>query len=78
MGRFNVLKSQRETAAPASAAGSSKATRRGNPAYRQFSAYIPVDLYRQLKVTLAAGDMDLSEAVERAVSEWLAKQGSKT
>jgi len=46
-------------------------SRRGNPAYRQFSAYIPVNLYRQLKVHLAESDMDLSEAVEQAVTTWL-------
>jgi hypothetical protein len=45
--------------------------RRGNPAYRQFSAYIPVELYRTLKVRLAESDMDLSEAVEQAIARWL-------
>ncbi len=72
MSRYDVL-SKRSTPAtddekkPVSA-------RRGNPAFRQFSAYIPADLYRKVKVQLAERDLDLSVAVEQALAEWVSKE----
>jgi hypothetical protein len=47
--------------------------RRGNPDYRQFSAYVPHDLYRSLKMRLAEQELELSEAVEDAIRDWLGK-----
>ena len=72
MSRYDVL--AKRNAPPASelvGAGKTAAARRGNPDYRQFSAYIPTDLYRKLKVRLAERDLDLSLAVEQALAEWL-------
>ena len=74
MSRYDIL-AKRSAPTPESV-GTAKTTaaRRGNPAYRQFSAYIPLDLYRLLKVRLAERDLDLSEAVEHAVSDWVQKE----
>ena len=47
------------------------ATRRGNPAYRQFSAYVPDDLYRRFKSKLALENRDLSEVMEQLIVGWL-------
>jgi hypothetical protein len=58
-------------------AGKTTGSRRGNPEYRQFSAYIPADLYRRLKVRLAERDLDLSVAVEEALAEWVQGKASK-
>ena len=49
----------------------SRATRRGNPAYRQFSAYVPDDLYRRFKSKLALENRDLSEVMEELIVGWL-------
>lgn len=71
MSRFDALKRSAPKAAedtPASAI-----SRRGNPDYRQFSAYLPADLYRTFKVRLAERDLELSEAVEQAITDWLRK-----
>ena len=46
-------------------------TRRGNPAYRQFSAYVPDDLYRRFKSKLALENRDLSEVMEELIVGWL-------
>jgi hypothetical protein len=71
MSRYDVLAKRTSPVTENPTAGKLASSRRGNPAYRQFSAYIPVDLYRKLKVRLAESDMDLSEAVEQAVTTWL-------
>ena len=55
-------------------AGKAAGSRRGNPSFRQFSAYIPVELYRKLKVRLAERDLDLSLAVEQAIADWIEKE----
>lgn len=47
------------------------ATRRGNPAYRQFSAYVPDPLYRKFKSKLALDNRDLSEVMEELISTWV-------
>jgi len=74
MSRYDIL-AKRGTPSPESAgAGKTTAARRGNPAFRQFSAYIPFELYRMLKVRLAERDLDLSQAVEQAVSDWVEKE----
>jgi hypothetical protein len=73
MSRYDIL-AKRSVPGPESAGvGKITAARRGNPAFRQFSAYIPVELYRLLKVRLAERDLDLSQAVEQAVSDWVEK-----
>lgn len=72
MSRYDIL--AKRSANPESAGtGKITAARRGNPAFRQFSAYIPIELYRLLKVRLAERDLDLSQAVEQAVSDWVEK-----
>ncbi len=45
--------------------------RRGNPAYRQFSAYIPDQLYRRFKAKLATEDRDQSDVLEELISSWV-------
>lgn len=76
MSRYDVL-AKRSTPRPEPGGiGKAPAARRGNPAFRQFSAYLPIELYRQLKVRLAERDLDLSEAVEQAVSDWVQKEKS--
>jgi Ribbon-helix-helix protein, copG family len=74
MSRYDILSTR--SAAQEKAQGTEKAavTRRGNPDYRQFSAYVPLDLYRALKVRLAEREFDLSEAVEEAIRNWLAQE----
>jgi hypothetical protein len=47
--------------------------KRGSPEYRQFSAYLRADLYRQLKIRVAEREIDLSDAINEAVQHWLAK-----
>jgi len=73
MSRYGVLTNRTPQASEITEAGkpSPALARRSNPAYRQFSAYVPVELYRTLKVRLAESDMDLSEAVEQAIARWL-------
>jgi hypothetical protein len=77
MGRYDVLTKRSTPVTSSGEFAEAKAealARRGNPAYRQFSAYIPVDLYRRLKVQLAERDLDLSEGVEEALADWVQKQ----
>jgi hypothetical protein len=70
MSRYDVL-ATRTSPAPQATVATQATARRGNPAYRQFSAYIPADLYRTLKIRLAESELDLSEAVEQALTDWL-------
>ena len=74
MSRYDVL-AKRISPQPAEPApgNSSASSRRSNPSYRQFSAYIPADLYKRLKMRLAEEEMELSVAVEEAIAEWLMK-----
>jgi len=76
MSRYDVL-AQRVSHQPVEpgATNFSAAARRGNPSYRQFSAYIPADLYKRLKMRLAEQELELSVAVENAIADWLAKDG---
>ena len=76
MSRYDVLSKRTAPPAPPENAEPVKVSgsRRGNPAYRQFSAYIPNDLYRHLKVRLAELDIDLSQAIEYAVTDWLQRE----
>jgi len=75
MSRYDVLAKRSAPASQSGAAGKITA-RRGNPAFRQFSAYIPGELYRLLKVRLAERDLDLSQAVEQALSDWVVKENA--
>jgi hypothetical protein len=75
MGRFQALKDVKTTAPAAEQTPAAKsASKRGNPEYQQFSAYLPIGLYRRLKGHLASNGVELSDAVEDAVSAWLNKQ----
>jgi hypothetical protein len=74
MSRYDVLAKRTSPAPEVAGAGKTTASRRGNPDYRQFSAYIPTDLYRKLKVRLAERDLDLSLAVEQALAEWIKRE----
>jgi hypothetical protein len=77
MSRYDVLaKRSAPASAATSGAGKASGARRGNPGYRQFSAYIPAELYRKVKVQLAERDLDLSEAVEHALTEWVRREGT--
>lgn len=73
MSRYDVL-AKRSTVAVSAPGEKSSGARRGNPAFRQFSAYIPADLYRKVKVQLAERELDLSEAVEQALIDWVQKE----
>ena len=74
MSRYDVLAKRISAPVEAeeTAVSFSAAARRGNPSYRQFSAYIPADLYKRLKMRLAEQDLELSVAVEQAIAAWLA------
>jgi len=74
MSRYDVLAKRTSPTPQVVGAGKPAVSRRGNPAYRQFSAYLPADLYRSLKVRLAESDIDLSQAVELALTDWLQRQ----
>jgi hypothetical protein len=73
MSRYDVLAKRTSPTVESVATGKSTSARRGNPAYRQFSAYIPADLYRKVKVQLAEREIDLSQAVEQALTEWVGR-----
>lgn len=74
MSRYDVLAKRTTPTPEIVGAGKTLGSRRGNPSYRQFSAYIPLELYRKLKMRLAENDTDLSQAVEQAISEWIHKE----
>jgi hypothetical protein len=63
--KFGVL-AQRGGAGTAPAKEARSANRRDNPAYCQFSAYLPKTQYRDVKIYLASTGQTLSEAVEQA------------
>lgn len=73
MSRYDVLTKRTRPKLETAEAPNLNTPRRGNPAYRQFSAYIPADLYRKVKIHLAERDMDLSEAVQQALTDWIQK-----
>jgi hypothetical protein len=74
MSRYDVLAKRTGPVVETVGEGKATASRRGNPSFRQFSAYIPGELYRRLKVRLAESELDLSQAVEQAITEWIEKQ----
>jgi hypothetical protein len=78
MSRYDVLAKRATPALEVSGPGKTTVSRRGNPDYRQFSAYIPANLYRRLKVHLAERDLDLSLAVEQALPEWVQRETAAT
>jgi hypothetical protein len=76
MSRYDVLAKRpavKTAETPAVVRPAGAVSRRGNPEYRQFSAFIPLDLYRRLKVRMAEKDLDLGQALEQAISDWLQK-----
>lgn len=66
--KFDVLK-KRSLAAEEPG----KVAKRGNPDYKQFAAYLPVDLHKQLQIRLAERGIELSQAAEEAITAWLGK-----
>jgi hypothetical protein len=76
MSRYDVLDKRPAADDKTQSIEKASLARRGNPDYRQFSAYVPLDLYRTLKVRLAERELDLSKAVEEAITDWLAKGSS--
>ncbi len=84
MSRFDALKKAKQSAeshiatAPASVnvSGIVHLKRRGNDQYKQFSAYVPLPMYRRLKGHLGATGIELSEAVEQALADWIEKHGA--
>jgi hypothetical protein len=73
MSRYDVLAKRPTVGQGEVKMGAQKPSRRRNPDYRQFSAYVPLDLYRSLKMRLAEQELELSEAVEDAIRDWLGK-----
>jgi hypothetical protein len=51
--------------------------RRKSPDFKQVSGHIPVPIYRKFKSTCAERDISQSEALEKAISIWIA-QGDVT
>lgn len=45
--------------------------RRKSELYRQVSAYIPKELYKQFKSALVLREVPLNEALEAAITKWL-------
>jgi hypothetical protein len=83
MSRFDALKKAKRSAetevsalAIPNTSGVGPLKRRGNEQYKQFSAYVPLPMYRKLKGHLGATGIELSEAVEQALADWIEKQGA--
>ena len=76
MGRFGALKEQKQSlsAAPEALQTSRmpvSRSKRDNPAYAQFSAYIPKEKYLAFKSYAVGHDIEVSEAVEQAIDDWM-------
>ncbi len=50
------------------------AGKRGDPDYRQVSAYVRKDTHRKVKMALLEEDLEFSELVEDLLRDWLAKR----
>jgi hypothetical protein len=50
------------------------AGKRGDPDYRQVSAYVRKDTHRKVKMGLLEEDREFSELVEDLLRDWLAKR----
>jgi hypothetical protein len=50
------------------------AGKRGDPDYRQVSAYVRKDTHRKVKMALLEEDREFSELVEDLLWDWLAKR----
>jgi hypothetical protein len=48
--------------------------KRGDPDYRQVSAYVRKDTHQKVKMALLEEDRDFSELVEDLLRDWLAKR----
>jgi hypothetical protein len=82
MGRFGALKEQKQSAtAPPETSPVSRVTisrsKRDNPAYAQFSAYIPKEKYLAFKSYAVGHDIEVSEAVEQAIDDWMRNRAGK-
>jgi hypothetical protein len=74
MSRYDVLAKRQAPLVSDQPDKPAAASRRSNPQYKQFSAYIPIDLYRKLKMRLVEKDLDLGEALEIAITDWLQEE----
>ena len=82
MGRFGALKEQKDatrgtTIDPVRIPTSVRKSKRDNPAYAQFSAYIPKDKYLAFKSYAVGHDIEVSEAVEEAIDHWMRARAGK-
>ena len=50
------------------------AGKRGDPHYRQVSAYVRKDTHQKVKMALLEEDREFSELVENLLRDWLAKR----
>jgi hypothetical protein len=50
------------------------AGKRGDPDYRQVSAYVRKDTHQKVKMALLKEDLEFSELVEDLLRDWLAKR----
>jgi hypothetical protein len=82
MGRFGALKEQKQSAAaaveplPVSRTPISR-SKRDNPVYAQFSAYIPKEKYLAFKSYAVGHDIEVSEAIEQAIDDWMRSRAGK-
>ena len=85
MGRFGALKEQKQSprggCRPLPPVQRShmpiSKSKRDNPAYAQFSAYIPKDKYLAFKSYAVGHDIEVSEAVEQAIDDWMRSRAGK-
>lgn len=82
MGRFGALKEQKQSLVtpadtPATPRLAVSRSKRDNPAYAQFSAYIPKEKYLAFKSYAVGHDIEVSEAVEQAIDDWMRNRAGK-
>jgi hypothetical protein len=82
MGRFGALKEQKQSLmAPPETPPVQRMpvtrSKRDNPAYAQFSAYIPKEKYLAFKSYAVGHDIEVSEAVEQAIDDWMRNRAGK-
>lgn len=51
-------------------------TKSRNPDYQQITAYLPQDIYHELKVALAEDRKEMSELFEEMIRQWLKSRKS--
>ena len=73
----NSKKDKQETPKPKKSVGRPKTGKSSNPDYKQASVYLKLDTLNEAKRRLVDSETDLSELVEKLVSDWLTSQKSK-